>query len=164
MSNLSSWLGKILPSIGTVLGGPLGGLGIEAVCSALGLSEKTKESVEKILTSGNLTAEQMAALRKADQNLALKLKELGIEAEKLNASDRASARDLQKATGSKTPSTLAIVITVGYFAVLFGLLSGELKLWDNSGITMLIGALTAAWGSLVNFYYGSSFKLPDDKK
>ena len=152
----TEWIGKILPTIGTLLGGPLGGAAVEAAANALGLSDKTKGAVEKALASGNLTAEQMAALQAADLNLKTRMAELGIEAEKLKMADSNSARTMQMSTGSWVPAALAVVVTVGYFGILIGLMTGDLKLWDNSAMTLLLGALTTAWGSVIAFYYGAS--------
>ena len=151
-----SWLSQILPTIGTIIGGPLGGMAVDAAGKALGLSDATKESITKVLQSGNLTAEQMSALKKADADLAIRLKELDIDASKIAAEDRASARRMATDTGSWAPAVLAVCITIGFFGVLIGLLTGELKLWDNAGLTLLIGALSTSWGAVVMFYFGAS--------
>jgi hypothetical protein len=160
------WVKQILPTIGNLLGGPLGGAAVSAVAGALGISEPTQEKIQKALSGGQLTAEQMAALQAADFQLKTRMAELGIEAEKLTQADRASARQMQERTGSWVPSALAVAVTVGYFGILLGLMTGDLKLWDNSAMTLLLGALTTAWGSIVAFYYGSSHSpvAPTDKK
>jgi transposase-like protein len=160
------WVKQILPTIGTLLGGPLGGAAVSAVAGALGISEPTQEKITKALSSGQLTAEQMAALQAADFQLKTRMAELGIEAEKLSQADRSSARQMQEHTGSWVPAALAVAVTVGYFGILLGLMTGDLKLWDNSAMTLLLGALTTAWGSIVAFYYGASHSPPvsNDKK
>jgi transposase-like protein len=156
------WIKQILPTIGTLLGGPLGGAAVSAVAGALGISEPTQDKITKALSSGQLTAEQMAALQAADFQLKTRMAELGIEADKLAQADRASAREMQTTTGSWVPAALAVTVTVGYFGILLGLMTGDLKLWDNSAMTLLLGALTTAWGSIVAFYYGASH-IPDKK-
>lgn len=157
------WIKQILPTIGNLLGGPLGGAACEAVGKALGLSEATADKVQRALTSGQLSADQMAALQAADLQLKTRMAELGIDAEKVAQADRASARAMQQTTGSWVPAALACVVTVGYFGILLGLMTGDLKLWDNSAMTLLLGALTTAWGSIVAFYYGASH-MPEVKK
>lgn len=158
-----NWLSSILPTIGTLLGGPLGGMAADAAGKALGLSDATRDKVQKALQAGNLTAEQMAALKQADADLAVKLKELDIDAAKVAAADRASARQMAVDTGSWAPAALALSITVGFFGVLVGLLTGALKLWDNAGLTLLIGALSTSWGAVVMFYFGASNDKPPAK-
>lgn len=135
----------------------------DAAGKALGLSDATRDKVQKALQAGNLTAEQMAALKQADADLAVKLKELDIDAAKVAAADRASARQMAVDTGSWAPAALALSITVGFFGVLVGLLTGALKLWDNAGLTLLIGALSTSWGAVVMFYFGASNDKPPAK-
>lgn len=159
-----SWLSSILPTIGTLLGGPLGGLAVDAAGKALGMSDATRDTVSKALQSGNLSAEQMAALKAADAQLATRLKELEIDAAKVAAADRDSARRMATERGGWAPDVLALAITLGFFGVLVGLLTGALKLWDNSGLTLLIGALSTSWGAVVMFYFGASNTGGDVKK
>ena len=160
----TSWISQILPTIGSLLGGPRGGAAVEAAGRALGLSDATADKVQRALTSGQLSADQMAALQAADLQLKTRMAELGIDAEKVAQADRESARSMQKTTGSWVPSALACVVTVGYFGILLGLMTGDLKLWDNSAMTLLLGALTSAWGSIVAFFYGASHGAPPEVK
>lgn len=160
-----SFLSKLLPTIGSLLGGPLGGAAVEAAAKALGMSDATADKVQRVLTSGNLTAEQIAALQAADLQLKTRMAELGIDAEKLAAEDRASARNMQTATGSWVPPVLACVVTAGFFGILFGLLTGDLKLWESTTLSLLIGSLSTAFSAVLAFYYGASHKVPPaDKK
>lgn len=154
------FLRKLLPTIGSLLGGPLGGAAVEAAAKALGMSEATADKVQRALTSGNLTAEQIAALQAADLNLKTRMAELGIDAEKLAAADRADARSMQKASGSWVPPVLACVVTAGFFGILIGLLTGDLKLWESTTLSLLIGSLSTAFSAVLAFYYGASFKGP----
>ena len=73
------WLKAIAPTAATLLGGPLAGMAVEAIGSALGVCDATKEKITEVLQSGTLTAEQTAALRQVDANLKVKLKELDID-------------------------------------------------------------------------------------
>ena len=158
------WVKQILPTIGSILGGPLGGAAVSAVAEVLHIDAPTKDKIEKALTSGNLTAEQMAALQQADLALKTKMAEMGIKAEELQQADRASARAMQTQTSSWVPAALACVVTTGFFGILIGLMTGDLKLWDNAGLTLLIGSLTTTFGAVVSFYYGASHTTPTDKK
>ena len=158
-----SFLSKLLPTIGNLLGGPLGGAAVESVAKALGMSEATTDKVQKALTSGNLTAEQIAALQAADLHLKTRMAELGIDAEKLAAEDRASARAMQTSTHSWVPSVLACAVTIGFFGILIGLLTGDLKLWESTTLSLLIGSLSTAFSAVLAFYYGASHKPPPAK-
>ena len=150
------WLRGIAPTIASALGGPLAGLAVEALGSALGMSDASKEKVTGALQAGNMTGEQIAAVKQAEVALVAKLKELDIDLEKVHAGDRASAREMQTTNKSIIPGVLAVLITCGFFGILLGMLTGELSASENAPLMIMLGALGAAWGSVVNFYYGSS--------
>ena len=152
------FLKKLLPTIGHLLGGPLGGAAIEAAGKALGLSNATADKVQKALTSGNLTAEQIAALQAADLQLKTRMAELGIDAEKLAQEDRASARKMQTNTGSWVPAALAMTLTGSYLTIICLLLTGDMKLWSDPTLTLLLGGLTSGFTAVLGFYFGSSHK------
>lgn len=157
------WVKQILPTIGNILGGPLGGAAVSAVAGALGISEPTKDKIEKALASGQLTAEQMAALQAADLQLKTKMAELGIEAEKLQQVDRANARQMQIESGSMVPHILAVLFVTFYLLIVSMLLTGQMKLWENSTLTMLLGGVTSGVAMILGFYFGASHVVPIPK-
>lgn len=160
-----SWISTVLPTIGHLLGGPMGGMAVEVVGKCLGIDSATTDKVTKALAAGNLTAEQMAALQAADLQLKTRMAELGLDAEKLAQADRASAREMQVKTGSHTVPILASAVTVGFFGILVGLMTGDLKMWEgHAELQMLVGSLASAWAMIVSFYFGASHVQPGDKK
>ena len=161
------WVKTILPTIGALLvpGGPMIGAAVEAVGKALGLSDATEKSIKDTLASGRLTPEAMQALRLADNELKLKLEELGIKAEELAVKDRSDARAMQTATGSWVPSALAVTLTVCYLGIICALLTGDMKLWSDPTLTLLLGGLTSGFTAVLGFYFGSShIQAGTDKK
>lgn len=159
-----SFLSTLLPTIGNLIGGPLGGMAVDCAAKALGMSEANSDQIKKVLTSGNLTADQIAALQAADMQLKTRMAELGIDAEKIAAADRESARKMQMATGSVVPHIIAIVFVTFYLTIVALLLTGTMKLWENSTLTMLLGGITSGVAMILGFYYGSSHSQPDQKK
>lgn len=157
-----SFLSKLLPTIGNLLGGPLGGAAVEAAAKALGMSDATADKVQRALTGGNLTAEQIAALQAADLQLKTRMAELGIDAERLAAEDRASARGMQTATGSWVPPALALVLTTCYLTIICLLLTGDMKLWSDPTLTLLLGGLTSGFTAVLGFYFGASHTKPPE--
>jgi hypothetical protein len=132
------------------------GAAVEAVGSALGLSEKTEKTVTEALSSGRLTPEAMQALKQADIDLKVKLEELGIKTEELVVKDRQSARQMQISTGSIVPHIIAVLFIGFYLTIIAMLLTGAMKLWENSTLTMLLGGLTSGVVGILGYYYGSS--------
>lgn len=160
-----SFLSTLLPTIGNLIGGPLGGMAVDCAAKALGMGDATADKVKKALTSGNLTADQIAALQAADLQLKTRMAELGIDAEKVAQADRASAREMQKSTGSWVPSALAMTLTVCYLGIICALLTGDMKLWSDPTLTLLLGGLTSGFTAVLGFYFGSSHIQPSgDKK
>lgn len=156
MSGFTDVLKTLAPTIATVLGGPLAGMAVEALGSALGVSDATQEKVLSIFESGRMTSDQVAQVKVAELALVAKLKELDIDLERIHAGDRASARVMQSSVKSTLPGFLAILITAGFFGILVGMLTGDLKTANSEALLIMLGALAAAWGGVVNFYYGSS--------
>lgn len=148
----------VAPWIGTAIAGPLGGMAVEAAANALGVSAKTTDALKQALSGA--TPEQMLALKQADQAFAVQMQQLGFaNVEKLAAlavDDRKDARAMQVQTRSRVPAVLAVIVTLGFFGILIGMLGGWLKSTDNQALLIMLGALGAAWGAIVNYYFGSS--------
>jgi hypothetical protein len=145
------WLAQIAPGIATALGGPLAGLAVTAISKALGIDEK---DVEKTISSGKLSSEQLTSIKLAEIELQKQAQELGLNFEKLATDDRASARDLQAATKSVVPPILAFAVTIGFFGILFALMSGYATKSDE--LMIMLGSLGTAWTGIIGFYFGSS--------
>ena len=148
----------VAPWIGTALGGPLGGMAVEAAANALGLNDKTVDAVKSALSG--VTPEQMLALKKADHEFALQMQTLGFknvaDMEDIAAGDRASARSMQTSKPSIVPALLSFSVTVGYFGILVGLLMGKLKVDDSQALLLMLGSLGTAWGMVMAFWFGTT--------
>ena len=145
------WLAKLVPTIATCLGGPLAGLAVTAVSKALGIDE---DKVQNVIDSGKLNADQIASLKQAEIELQRQAQELGLNFEQLAVQDRASARDLRKETKSIVPPLLSILVTIGFFGILGGLMSG--KIMTSDALMLMLGSLGTAWTGIIAFYFGSS--------
>lgn len=156
--DFTSVLKTVAPWIGTALGGPLGGLAVDAATKALGVSEKTSEGLKAALAGA--TPADMLALKKADQDFQAQMTELGFksqaELEGIAANDRASARDMQKSIHSWVPSALSILVTSGFFLLLGGMMLGWLKISDSQALLLMLGSLTTGWGVVMAYWFGST--------
>ena len=145
------WLNQIAPGIATALGDPLAGLAVSAISKALGIDEK---EVQSTIESGKLTSDQLASIKQAELELQKQANELGLDFEKLAVDDRKSARDMQAATKSSIPAILAIGVTIGFFAILIGLMTDNVT--KSDALLLMLGSLGTAWTAIVSFYFGSS--------
>ena len=153
-----SIVSTVAPWIGTALGGPLGGLAVSAIADALGLSEKTTDAIQAAVSGAS--PEQLLALKKADQDFALRMQELGFkqiaDLEAIAAADRKDARDMQKTVRSPIPALLSVMVTCGYFGVLVGMMTGALKVSDSQALLIMLGSLGTAWGGVMAFWFGTT--------
>ena len=145
-------LKTVAPTLALAVGGPFGPLAAAAIHAALGSTDQA--SAEQALV--NATPDQLLALKKADQDFAIRMKELGIAEEKLAFDDTANARAREMTVKDATPHILAYAITLGFFGVL-----GYLVVYgkpDTGGDVMLVlmGALGTAWTGIIQYYFGSS--------
>jgi len=145
------WLAQIAPGIATALGGPLAGLAVTAVSKALGIDEK---DVQSTIESGKLTSDQLTSIKQAELELQKQANELGLDFEKLAVDDRKSARDMQTATHSFIPPVLSILVTIGFFGILIGLMTDHVV--KSDALLLMLGSLGTAWTGIIAFYFGSS--------
>jgi len=146
-----SWIEQIAPTIATALGGPLAGLAVDAVSKAIGVDPK---DVQDTINTGKLSAEQIASIQQAELTLKTKAQEMGLDFEQLAVNDRKSARDMQMTVKSWIPPILAIGITIGFFGIMYGMMSGHVQ--SSEALMILLGSLGTAWTGVISFYFGSS--------
>jgi len=145
------WLKTVAPTIATALGGPLAGMAVSAVAKAIGVSP---DEVQSVISSGKLTAEQVASIQLAELELKKQAQSMNLDFAKLMAEDKKSARDMQIATKSLIPALLAVFVTVGFFGILLGLMTEHFKTSD--ALMLMLGSLATAWTGVMAFYFGSS--------
>lgn len=147
-------LSAVAPTIATALGGPLAGTAVAALAKAIGKPDANEEEIAAIVSSAD--PETLLKLKTAEQEFAAKMKELDIEWERVNAGDRASARQREIAVRDNVPKILATAVTAGFFGVLFWILKYGLPATGGEALLVLLGALGSGFGAVLNYYFGSS--------
>lgn len=151
------WLKQIAPTAATLLGGPMAGMAVDMIGKALGMDNATKDQVKEVLSAGTLNADQMAALKAADADLKLKVKQLDIDMEKVHAGDRASARDMAAKTGDVwTPRIIAMVVFLVWAVVQYHVFTTTIPDGMRELVARMLGTLDAVLMAVVYYYYGSS--------
>lgn len=156
---LSQLLKAIAPSLGSALFGPLGGAAATFIASKLGLSESTVEAVTDVLSQGKMTPDQITQLKLAEIDFNKFLEDNKIKLAQLAVDNVKDARDMQKVVRSNTPAVLSYGITLGFFGILGSMLVYEYTPTDS--LLIMLGALGAAFGGVVNFWLGSSISSRD---
>lgn len=148
-------LATIAPGLATALGGPLAGLAVQSISTALlGKPDGTDDEIAVAMQTGGM--DSLVKLKQVENDFAAKMKELEVDLERVHQADRASARDRQVKTGDKTPAILAGVILIGFFGILGYMLTHGIPENGGEALLVLLGSLGAAFGSVVAYYYGSS--------
>ncbi len=156
MDQLLNLVRTVAPSIATAVGGPLAGMATRAISEAL-LGKPDGSEQELAEAAARATPEQLLALKQAEQDFAVKMRELDIDLERIANEDRSSARNREVATRDWTPRVLAGLVTGGYFGVLFYMLKNGLPQHGGSeAMLVMLGTLGTAWGGIMAYYFGSS--------
>lgn len=154
----------VAPMIGATLGGPLGGVAMKFLADKF--TGGDTGSVEDFLLSAN--PDTLKELKLAEIEFEKAMRELDIDLERLHAGDRASARDMAKARGLAPQIILSAIFIVGYFGIMYLLITSnlwqELADFAKGQIAVLIGVLTAGVTQIMNFFFGSSSGSKDKTK
>lgn len=150
------WIKSVAPLIGTALGGPLGGAAASFIASKLGIQESTVKAVSEVLNDGKLNPDQLVAIKQAELDFQKFLEQNKINLEQVHAADRASARSMLQSTKSMIPAVLTVGITIGYFGVLVGMMTGTFKVTDSQVMLIMLGQLGTAWGVTIAFWFGTT--------
>jgi len=155
MEALLNLVKTVAPSIATAVGGPLAGMATKMISEALlGKPDGTED--ELLQAAKNATPEQLLALKKAEQDFAIKMRELDIDLERISNEDRNSARNREIKTKDMTPRLLAGAVTFGFFGVLSWMIINGLPINGGEALLVMLGTLGTAWGAIVSYYFGSS--------
>ena len=144
------------------LGGPMGSIAAALVGKAIGVDKvsNTPDGISNAIAGAFADPAQRQALIQAEQHFQMQMAELGYkDAEELaatNASDRASARGREIALKDKIPALLAIIVTLGFFGVLWYMLTHQVPPASHDTMLLLLGSLGSAWTGIIAYYFGSS--------
>ena len=151
---MNDFLSTIAPTIASALLGPLGGVAVAGLGKIFGVENATLSDITKSFADGKLTPEQLTSIKELELKLQAEEKERGFRYAELEFKNTADARDMQKQTRSYFPATLSTFITIGFFGILITMLVWEYK--PTEPLLIMLGALGAAFGAVVNFWLGSS--------
>ena len=155
-----NWLqavAKLAPTVASAFGTPLAGMAVSALETVLGITggDGSTDKIQEAIEQGKLTGDQVAAMKKADQDFAARMKELDIDLEKMQLADVEGARQMEVAQPSNIPAMLSGLVVVGYFGALIAMMFG-IDVTDNNAFLIMLGALTGALTQVLNYWFGST--------
>lgn len=152
---MNDFLLGIAPTLASALLGPLGGVAVAGLGKILGLDSATTASVTKAISDGKISPDQIAEIKKLELEYQAKEKELGFRFSELEFKDRDSARQMQMATRSSTPTVLTYMITLGFFTIL-GLMLYDDTVVNSPPLLIMLGALGTAWTGCISYWFGTT--------
>lgn len=159
MESILNLVRTVAPSIASAVGGPLAGMAVRTISEALlGKPDGTEAELEE--AAAKATPEQLLALKKAEQEFTVRMRELDIDLERISNSDRDSARNREVQTKDWMPRILAFIVVGGFmltvFLVLMGYVEGMKDPLMATTVGTLIGFVSAKCEQVVAYYFGSS--------
>ena len=153
---LKGVLGAVAPTIGTALGGPMGGMAMNMVSQALGC-KNTPKDVEKAVQ--NATPEQLVELKKLDNDFEVKMKELDVDLFALETADIQSARSMF--SKDWTARIIGIAVIGGFMGYIFLVTIQPPEQNSEALINLVLGYLGGLASAIISFYFGASHTSDD---
>lgn len=155
--NWTDILKGIAPTLASAALGPLGGIAVAAIGSAMGMDAPTQAKVAKALTDGQLTPEALEKLKLLEMDYQNQEKERGFKYADLEFKDRDSARGMAVATHSLTPSLLTWMIVLLTLLAEGALLFNQVPPGaDPIIIGRVLGTMDSALVMVLSFWFGSN--------
>ena len=152
---MNDFLKGLAPTLASALLGPLGGVAVAAIGKIIGVDNATVNTVTKAFEDGKITPEHLAEIKKLEMEYQNDEKERGFKYADLEFKDRDSARQMQIATQSSTPTVLTYLLTCGFFGVLGAMIyNPDLK--ESGPLMIMLGSLGTAWTGSVAFWFGTT--------
>lgn len=148
-------LKSVAPGLATALLGPLGGMAVTAIGSALGVSEPTQEKIQQALSGA--TPEDLLKVKQAEQQFQKDMRALDIDLERISASDRDSARKMAVETKAWTPAVLSWLIIIATLGIEGYILVNGVPAQVNDLVAgRILGTLDMAFMTVLTFWLGTS--------
>ncbi len=148
-------LGAIAPIAGTMIGGPFGaiaGAAIGKVFGHEGEAPPTDVQMEEYIKKA--TPDQLEKLKALDNDLQIKMRELGITEKQLSFDDTKDARTNH--SKSHFPMWLCIMLTIGFFGSLYLMMTTIIPDANKSVVYLMIGSLGTAWVGSTQYWNGTT--------
>ena len=146
-------VGAVAPTLGTALGGPLGGAAASMIADALGCDNDEK-SINKALQSA--TPDELAMVKEADREFDAKMKELDVDLFALETKDKQDAR--QHFAKDWTAKLIGVVMVLFFCAYIAMITIMPPEQNSMELINLVLGYMGGLVSAVISFYFGASQK------
>lgn len=151
LKSLKNLVGAIAPTIGTALGGPLGGAAMQTISAVLGVEPEPKKIAAAM---SQATPEQLAEIKKAELDFEARMKELDVDVFRLETQDIQHAREAHKSDW--TPRVIALACVLFFGGYIFSVTFMPPEANSEAVINLVLGYLGGVVSAIVSFYFGAS--------
>ena len=148
---LKNIVGAVAPTLGTALGGPMGGMAANMIAEVLGVPN-TPKAINKAIETA--TPEQMLELKKAEQDFEAQMKELEVDVFSLEVEDKQDARS--KFSKDWTARIMGIAVVGGFMGYIFLVTLQPPEQNSEALINLVLGYLGGLASAVISFYFGAS--------
>ena len=148
---LKNIVGAVAPTLGTALGGPMGGMAANMISEVLGVPN-TPKAIEKAIADA--TPEQMLELKKAENAFEVQMKELEVDVFALETADKQDARG--KFSKDWTARIMGIAVVGGFMGYIFLVTLQPPEQNSEALINLVLGYLGGLASAVISFYFGAS--------
>ena len=150
-NKIKNLVGSLAPTIGTALGGPIGGMAANILSEALGV-KADPQSIEQAIH--NATPQQLLELKKAEKDFEVQMKELDVDIFRLETVEKQDARK----TFNKdwTARIMGIAVVGGFMGYIFLVTLQPPEQNSEALINLVLGYLGGLASAVISFYFGAS--------
>ena len=152
---LTNIIGAVAPTLGTALGGPMGGMAAKMISEVLGVPNNSKSINQAMAVA---TPEQMLQLKQAEQAFEVQMKELEVDVLSLEVQDKQDARG--KFSKDWTARIMGIAVVGGFMGYIFLVTLQPPEQNSEALINLVLGYLGGLASAVISFYFGAS-NTPD---
>ena len=153
---------KLAPTVASALGGPLAGAAVAALGEVFGVSEPTQEKIKGIIEGGQMTGEQLSAIKTLELRLKAEEQERGFRYAELEIRDRESARDRDSNLAHagiknyRADSMYFLSVVVICVLVYLTWKDGGINEYVKGIITLVLGRFLGYLDNIYNFEFGTT--------
>ena len=154
---LKNLVGTVAPTIGTALGGPMGGMAANMISEVLGCDPEPKK-IQKAMETAS--PEQLAQLKKVEADFEVQMKKLDIDLFALETADVQDARG--KFSKDWTARVIGIAVIGGFMGYIFLVTIQPPEQNSEALINLVLGYLGGLASAIISFYFGASNKQDNE--
>ena len=155
-------LAKVAPTVASAFLGPLGGVVVTTVGELLGINDPTQDKIKVAIENGQLTGEQITAIRTLEMTLKAEEAERGFRYTDLEFKDRDSARqrDTEIVKAGKhnyradSMFVLAVVVTCGLVWLIWT--DPNINEYMKGITTLVLGRFLGYLDNIYSFEFGTT--------